>query len=278
MAVLPFDDYVQTLSSLTAHVDPTASSPEAEDIKSAARSLGGLPDIDAAALEEWVRTHPRWVPVLGIAIGLSRERVKNVLRDRFGTAGWATLAQDHPEELVAWLDLDYNLVRAVAAGRARKYDFGDVLVARAGTRATAKRATVSGRQVEDEIEKIAGDLGLQYETRTRFEGRHGRTAPCDLVVPSSAEAAIVVAAKGFDSTGSKLSDAVREIEEMADVRRPDQYVMAVIDGIGWKGRIADLRRIHTLWATHQIDGMYTLGTLATFRKDLKTAAQLRQLT
>lgn len=58
--------------------------------------------------------------------------------------------------------------------------------------------------------------------------------------------AIAVAAKGFDSTGSKLTDAVREVEEMADIRLPAQYIMVVIDGIGWKSRIGDLRKIYHL--------------------------------
>lgn len=88
---------------------------------------------------------------------------------------------------------------------------------------------------------------------------------------------IAVAAKGFDSTGSKLTDAVREIEEMADVRLPRQYIMAVIDGIGWKSRKTDLQRIHHLWETGQIDGMYTLATLVDFRHDLEEAATLRGL-
>lgn len=88
---------------------------------------------------------------------------------------------------------------------------------------------------------------------------------------------LAVAAKGFDSTGSKLTDAVREIEEMADVRLPRQFVMAVIDGIGWKSRIADLRRLYDLWERQQIDGMYTLLTLDRFRADLAEAARLRGL-
>jgi hypothetical protein len=89
--------------------------------------------------------------------------------------------------------------------------------------------------------------------------------------------AIAVAAKGFDSTGSKLTDAVREIEEMTDVRLPTQFVMVVIDGIGWKSRIRDLRRIYQLWEARQIDGMYTLGSLDAFRRDLENAARLRRL-
>jgi hypothetical protein len=96
-------------------------------------------------------------------------------------------------------------------------------------------------------------------------------------VPSGSDALIAVAAKGFDSTGSKLTDAVREIEEMADVRQPRQFIMAVIDGIGWKSRIADLKRIHHLWVQHQIDGMYTMATMAMFQADLTEAARLRGL-
>lgn len=116
-----------------------------------------------------------------------------------------------------------------------------------------------------------------WQTRTRFVGRNSRTAPCDLVIPNGDNAAIVVAAKAFDSTGSKLTDAVREIEEMADVRLPRQYIIVVIDGIGWKSRKADLRRIYDLWASEQIDGMYSLANLGRFREDVERAARLRGL-
>ena len=136
----------------------------------------------------------------------------------------------------------------------------------------------AGRRLEDEIEAIANDLGLPSVVRTRFTGRGGRTAPCDLAIPAGdTHAQIVVAAKGFDSTGSKLTDAVREVEEMANVRLPAQFVMVVVDGIGWKSRQADLRRIYDLWASSHIDGMYTLASLDTFRSDLDSAARLRRL-
>lgn len=277
MAILSFEDYVKTLGSLSPHVDPTASTPETEEIRLAAAGLKELPFVNLASLQQWINVNPQYVPILGLTVGLSRERLKNVLRNRFDTSGWMTLARECPVELIEWLDEEYDLVRQVASQKDRAYDFGDILVARAGTRATATRATRSGRRVEDEIEAVAKNLGLPYETRTRYEGRNGRTAPCDLVVPRSSEASIVVAAKGFDSTGSKLTDAVREIEEMADVRKPNQFVMAVVDGIGWKNRTADLRRIHSLWATQQIDGMYTLATLNQFEADLNEAAKLRHL-
>jgi hypothetical protein len=98
------------------------------------------------------------------------------------------------------------------------------------------------------------------------------TAPCDLAIPGGGERArIVVGMKGFNSTGSKLTDAVREIEAMAEVRLPQQYVFAVIDGIGWKSRQADLQRIYALWDRRSIDGLYTLAHLDRFEKDLRDA-------
>jgi len=134
-----------------------------------------------------------------------------------------TLARKQATEVIAMLDEQYDVVRLVSKQRHRTYDFGDVLVARAGTRRAAADAGATGRRVEDEIESVALDLGLPYDTRTRFEGQGGQTAPCDLAIPAGgAEAKIVVAAKGFDSTGSKLTDAVREVEEMAAKRRPTQ--------------------------------------------------------
>lgn len=272
-----FDEYLGALGRLTAHIDPTASTPQAEGIKESAESLAERPVHSVDTLTTWLRAHPREVPVLGLVVGLSQEKLKNSLKNRFDTSGWYSLARECPEELVAWFDTEYDLVRLLNTQSSRTYTFGDVLVARAGTRVTATSAGQSGRRVEDEIEAIARELGLEYETRTRFTGRHGRDAPCDLVVTKDGQALIAVAAKGFDSTGSKLTDAVREIEEMADVRLPSQFIMAVVDGIGWMSRKADLRRIHGLWDSQEIDGLYTLATLDAFRDDLEHAARLRGL-
>lgn len=276
-APVPFDQYLSTLGRLTAHIDPTASTPEADDIKDAAADLAALGTVDIPSLAAWAEANPSRVPVLGLVVGMGQEKLKNSLKDEFDTSGWVTLARTRPTELVEWLDADYDLLRMLTVQQQRQYEFADVLVARAGSRVTATQAGQSGRKVEDEIEAIAADLGLPYQTRTQFTGRNGRTAPCDLVVPDSGSAQIVVAAKGFDSTGSKLRDAVREIEEMAEIRLPRQFVIAVIDGIGWKNRQYDLRRIHDLWVAQQIDGMYTLATLDQFRDDLEEAARLRQI-
>lgn len=277
-AIPTFEEYLDTLGSLSAHVDPIPSTPEAERIRRASAALAQAPDINADTLVAWLGDNSRDADVLALAVGLTQEKMKNNLRNHFGSSGIITLARTKPRELVEWLDVEFDLIRSLTVQRHKSYDFGDVLVARAGTRVTAATAGASGRKVEDEIEAIATDLGLTVQTRTRFTGRNEQAAPCDLlVVDDDGTHHIAVAAKGFDSTGSKLTDAVREIEEMANVRLPTQFIMAVIDGIGWKSRKADLQRIHQLWATRQIDGMYTLATLEDFRHDLEQFARLRGL-
>lgn len=276
-APVPFDEYVSTLSRITPHVNPLTATPESEAIRKTTASIEALEVIDRASLQSWVEANPHDVPVLGLLVGLGQEKLKNALVDEFQTAGHVTLARKRAGDLIAWLDEDFDLVDLTNEQVGRRYELADVLVARAGGRATATAAGRSGRQVEDVIEQVASDLGLPFEPRTRFTGRSSRTAPCDLAIPNGADAEIVIAAKGFDSTGSKLTDAVREIEEMAAVRTSNQFAVAVIDGIGWKSRISDLRRIHALWADKEINGMYTLQTMGQFAADIDNAARLRHL-
>ncbi|WP_141015639.1 hypothetical protein [Nocardioides sambongensis] len=278
MTVPSYDEYVASLSRVTAHVDPTVATPDSLAVQAAATSLEALPTVDREMIAAWIERFPDAVPVLGLVVGLSQEKLKNALRQHLGTSSWTRAARVDPMGVAEMLDDEFGLAASLLAQRGRTYTFGDLLVARAGTRVYATSAGTAGRLVEDRIEEIAADLGLTYATRGRFEGRSGRTAPCDLAVPDSGRsAAIVVAAKAFDSTGSKLTDAVREVEEMAAVRKPSQFVMAVIDGIGWLSRANDLRKIHALWAAGEIDGMYTLATLGSFRADLEQAALLRGL-
>ncbi|GAB32613.1 hypothetical protein [Gordonia otitidis] len=272
-----FDEYLDSLGQLTPHVDPTVATEESARIADAVASLGEMLDTDLTGLAVWAREHPDEDSILRLSVGLSQEKLNNLLRHRFGTSSWRKLARTQPVALVTWMDEEFDVVRALHAQLNRTYTFADILVARSGTRQTATRAGASGRRIEDEIEAIAEQLGLTYTVRGRFVGRNGRDAPADLIVGDPHAPDIVVAAKGFDSTGSKLTDAVREIEEMAEVRLPRQLVLAVIDGIGWKSRQADLRRIHQLWVNRQIDGMYTLGTLDRFRDDVTEFARLRRL-
>lgn len=271
---LSLDDYMANLGRQSSLPDPTEVSPDGLVLKSAAADLAQLASVDRGTLQALIEAHPRYVEALGYAVGLTREKLQNNLRHRLGSSGFVTLAQRRGKELIEYLDQEFGLVPLVRSQLAREYDFGDVLVARAGTRALAKSATVAGRSLEDEIEDTVKHLGLPYLLRGTFTGLRGLTAPYDLaVVDDDEEPVIVVAAKAFDSTGSKLTDAVREIDQMATARQPTQFVMAVVDGIGWHRRRADLARIYNYWQNKAIDGLYTRATLGAFQGDLLEAAR-----
>jgi hypothetical protein len=274
-AGLTFDEYVSSLSKLSGDIDPIAQTAESAEINNVASDLAAWAPFTTDSLIWWVANNADAAYVLGLVLGMSQERLRNEMRRLFGTTSIERVVRTDPDGFVKQFDTEFRVVELLNAQLTRQYTFGDVLAARAGGRVRANAAAASGRSVEDEIEQIAVDLGLPCETRTRFVGKHGLTAPCDLAIPAGSEAVIAVAAKGFDSTGSKLTDAVREIQEMAEVRLPRQFICAVIDGMGWQSRKADLKRLWELWDSDAIDGLYTLSNLDTFRADIAQQARLR---
>jgi hypothetical protein len=224
-------------------------------------------------LSEALAEDPDIAPVLAAVIGLSQERFKTWLQSRFGTAGWVTLSRVRGADLVAQLDEDFGLLTALEAEAATTWTWADVLVRVMSPRQRAGGWVQQGRDLEDAVEETIKALGLEYVPRTRFHGRADLTAPADFAIPDGRNALIAVAVKGFDSTGSKLSDASREIEQMVEVKTPRQYIFAVVDGQGWVRRQGDLRRIYDLWQRQLVDGVYPRGSLDRFKEDLASAAE-----
>ena len=268
-----FDDLVATLSKLGAVtvVDPTVR----QLFRERADRLMSV-ELNRDSISNSVRNDPELVPLLGLVVGLSQESLKNTLRVRLGSAGWTELARKRPSDVIAMLDDEFQLLERLGEDRATNWEYGDILLERAGPRGGAGRAIGRGRALEDAVEKLVGKDGLDlpHQVRTSFVGTGGRIAPCDIAIPAGGETTqIAIAIKGFNSTGSKLTDATREIQAMAEVRQPRQFIYAVVDGIGWLGRKADLRRIHDLSRSRRIDGLYTLALLGQFQTELSSAAR-----
>jgi hypothetical protein len=125
-----FADYVASLTQLSNPFDPTVPTAQSEEIRVVARQLAGLSTVDRATLAALIADNPDAVPVLGLAVGLTREKLKNVLRHHLGRAAWTALARERAADVIAMLDDRYDAVRLIEEQRHRAYDFGDVLVAR----------------------------------------------------------------------------------------------------------------------------------------------------
>jgi hypothetical protein len=266
-----FEAYLSQVAALGGirEVDPAARAM----VDEAAAAIAAMGTINRTSLAAVIAAHPAWVRVLGLVVGLTQEGLKGALTAGFGTAGWVTLARSRPADVIAYFDDEYGLVTRLVEQVGRDWTFADVLAERLGPSSRAGGAIDRGRALEDLVQAVVVGLRLPHEMRNTFTGRAGQVVPCDLAIPEAGTAArIVVAIKGFDSTGSKLSDAVREVQQAADWRLPSQYVFAVVDGAGWLRRQGDLRRIHARWADRSIDGLYTVARLESFRADLAAAA------
>ena len=270
-----FRDSLTNLATITPRQDKEALS-SAREIIEEVRRLGIL---DKRLLSRFIHDHPYALPLLASAGGLGQEQLKNQLKARFHSSGWIRLATANSDELVSFLDHEYDLVNQLNREITKDWSYSDVLVERLlWSKKHGASSVGRGRKVEDEIESLIRRIGVPYVMRTRFTGRGNNTAPCDCAIPAGNEhAEIVIGMKGFNSTGSKLTDAVVEIEKMANVRLPTQFVYAVVDGIGWLSRQADLRRIYKLWEEKQIDGVYTLSQMDQLEKELQEAVRIKRI-
>lgn len=267
-----FEAYLASLSEVSSR--QLGIDPENEALcRRATEKIDDLPAIDVPSVARLVRDDPHIVPVLAAVVGLSQERLRTWLQQHFGTAGWVVLGGARPDEIVDQLDEDLELIDRLQAHSEREWTWADVLARTMAPRQSASRAVQQGRDLEDVVEAHVAALGVGFRSRTRFTGRGNRTAPADFALPNATDALIAVAVKGFDSTGSKLGDAAREIEEMAEVRTPQQYVFAVVDGLGWLRRQSDLSRIYALREKRLIEGLFTQKNLDSFAAALQDAAR-----
>lgn len=252
-----FDEYLTTLSAVAPESSP--GDPEALDLCVRATTvIESLEPLDRENLAAAVEVEPELLPVLAAAVDLSQERFKTWLQRQFSTAGWITLGRKRAQAVISSMDEEFDLIASLGSQSSRQWTWADVLARVMAPRQRAGSAVRQGRDLEDEVESVIQKLEVDFQPRTRFEGAGGATAPADFAIPSGgSDALITVAVKGFDSTGSKLTDARREIEEMAKVRRPNQFIFAIVDGHGWLRRQNDLRRIHALWTANEIDGRTT---------------------
>jgi hypothetical protein len=267
-----FEQYVASLTPF----EPRALGVDTEVLdlcRRATTAVAGLAPLDRPQLAEALARDPDVARVLAAVVGLSQERFRTWLQGHFGTAGWIKLSRAHAADVIDRLDDDFALIAALEAEASTEWTWADVLARVMAPRLRAGGWVQQGRDLEDAVEAAIKALGLPYVARTRFKGKADLTAPADFAIPNGPNALIAVAVKGFDSTGSKLTDAAREIEQMVEAKTPRQYIFAVVDGQGWVRRKEDLRRIHARWENQLVEGVFPRGQLDAFGAALHDAAK-----
>jgi len=105
--------------------------------------------------------------------------------------------------------------------------------------------------------------------RCTFRGPRGTTAKCDFAIPSKTAARILIESKGYAATGSKMTDILGDIHTIISAKRADTALLFFTDGLTWKERQSDLRKLVDLQNNGDIMRIYTYAMADQFEKDLR---------
>ena len=152
----------------------------------------------------------------------------------------------------------------------RKPHWSDTLVERLRSgRGSAISGQKRGRGVEDFAEAIVKKVfGSKFDMRCTFTGPKEK-AKCDFAIPSKSAPRIVIESKGYGATGSKMTDIIGDIEQIIRAKRPDTALLFFTDGMTWKQRKSDLRKIVEFQNSGGITRIYTYAMAEQFEADLR---------
>ncbi|MDP9171809.1 MAG: hypothetical protein M3N54_14430 [Acidobacteriota bacterium] len=204
-------------------------------------------------------------------LGFSKDQFVSVLRGIHGSAGIGIKNyRANPDTFIEAL-LSTGILEAMTQEANRKAHWTDVLVERLRSgRGSAISGQRRGRGVEDFAETIVERVfGKSFQVRCTFAGPRGQEAKCDFAIPSRSAARILIEAKGYGATGSKMSDILGDIQAIVEAKRPDTALLFFTDGITWKQRKSDLRKIVALQNSGDITRIYTFAMAGRFEADLR---------
>lgn len=184
-------------------------------------------------------------------------------------------AKSFKADRTAYLDAleKLGLPTAMTAAVNLKPVWSDILIERLRSgRGKAIKGQKRGRGLEDFTEELVREVFGEngYESRCSFTGFNGKVGKCDFVIPDRRSQRILIEAKGYGATGSKMTDVVGDVNRIIDAKRPDTPFMLVTDGITWMRRLSDLNKLVQLQNGGQITRIYTTKMAAQFKADLET--------
>jgi hypothetical protein len=163
----------------------------------------------------------------------------------------------------------------------RELVWSDVLVERLkGGRGSAIKGQTRGRGMEDFVEEIVRSVfgPDQVAVRCSFLGAKGQgSAKADFAIPSMEDPSILIETKAYGATGSKQSDVLGDIAKILEEKRHDTDFLLVTDGVTWKERANDLRRLIKLQNEGKILRIYTKSMAGQLKSDLQSLKQSHRL-
>jgi hypothetical protein len=213
--------------------------------------------------------------VLRLFLDLSKDEFTRITAELFKDTGGAgvTNFRSDPDAFVAKLE-ETQILERMSAEIDRPPEWSDRLVGLfQGGWGSAVKGQLRGRMLEDFTEGILKKVfpPEQIIPRCQFLGANGLSSEkADFAIPSAKDALILIEVKAFNATGSKQTDVLGDIFRIVEQKRDDTAFILVTDGISWKARSSDLRKIIQLQNVGKIRKIYTMAMAKEFESDLRS--------
>jgi hypothetical protein len=228
----------------------------------------------AEDIEVMLRDNGMFLDVCRLFLGKGQESVAHLLSEKLNIRGaaWSALrrlATKDPGRMAAAL-VEIGIPNVAAEQLNQKWAIEDVLIDRYKmSRGRAIAGQKRGRGLEDDLEKALKGIDVPYEGRVTFVGLRGSTAKCDFAIPTRNDPKIVIEAKGFEATGSKLTDFLGDVLKIGQAKKYHMYFFVVTDGRGWHNRHSDLQRLIDFQNEGLVDMIYTRSELPRLASDVR---------
>lgn len=236
-----------------------------ESIDETLESLGEAKPTRYDLEKEFVR-QPNFLDVCRLFLGHSQETVAHMICAQLsckstGFVNLRRLAQKEPARMAAVMD-ELELPDLIHKFTTKTWTTKDILVERYRmSRGRAIAGQSRGRGLEDEVQKVLTEKGIPYQRGVTFTGQRGETAKCDFCIPTKDHPKIVLEAKGFEATGSKLTDFLGDVLKIGQAKEYQMYFFVVTDGRGWHNRQSDLKKLVEFHEQGVLDMIYTRARL-----------------
>lgn len=211
--------------------------------------------------------------IIRLFLEMSKDEYSGVLRGLFEdtgdrSSGYRRFLQD-PASYVSMLD--HLLIRQrISETVSGEYTWRDIIAERLkGGRGSAIKGQKRGRDLENFVEEIVRSTFRSYSIRGRFSGLNGlSTEKADFAIPSNDNPEIIIEVKGYGATGSKQTDVIGDISRIVNEKRHDTAFLLFTDGISWRARKSDFRKLVEFQNRGYIYRIYTKAMAEVFRSDL----------
>ncbi|GAA5140013.1 hypothetical protein GCM10023213_21790 [Prosthecobacter algae] len=270
--------YRQTFEEISASLIPIEASwldSHAEGVIALLKHLpekAAYADADVAAL--LATNFEQATTAIRLFLDVSKDDYTHRMQELLGPGGIGKkrYLADPPAYLKALNQLE--LCKLMTQAIHQPLHWSDVLIERLkGGRGSAIKGQTRGRGMEDFVEGIVRSIfsDEQVAVRCRFTGAKGQsTEKADFAIPSANDPVILIEVKAYGATGSKQTDVLGDIARIVEEKRHDTVLLLVTDGITWKQRTNDLRKLVALQNEGKIHRIYTKSMAEDLRSDLET--------